>query len=170
MNEAPFKQQRSKTIKSKDLLKNTVRTGLCTLPSAGPPALWDKPPHSPGCLSGPRASSPAFPPGCETSAWQTFSNMSTYTTVSISVMTGQSINITVKVEPLTSVTATHIISVFRPHRRQLLHMFYPNTANLICNWGFTCLFTAAQTWLFFTIKDHSVSFFVCESLFGQQNE
>lgn len=45
--------------------KTLIFMFLCVcLPSAGPPALWDKPPRSPGCLSGPPASSPTSPPGC----------------------------------------------------------------------------------------------------------
>lgn len=38
-----------------------------SLPSAGSPALWGTAPHSPGCLSGPAASSPTSPQCCTTS-------------------------------------------------------------------------------------------------------
>lgn len=56
-----------------------IHVYVCLLPSAEPPALWDKPPHSLGCLSGPQVSSPTFPPGCGTSEWKTFDSTESVT-------------------------------------------------------------------------------------------
>lgn len=90
------------------------------LPSAGPPALGDKPPHSPGCLSGPRASSPTFPPGCATSESQTFGNMSSVS-LKISVITIHSVSDTAKrltFEMTTDITSSVYSIFFQNHKKK----------------------------------------------------